>query len=88
VVAGSGHRAGNCRARPRVGASAQRSTRLVRQEKWRLSRGPLIFRFLLPSYPLVEKLPTLAVSAVERMLLDSGVILEAAIRYIQHSSAA
>ena len=36
----------------------------------------------------VEKLPTLAVSAVERMLPDSGVILEAAIRYIQHSSAA
>ena len=41
-----------------------------------------------PELSLAEKLPSLAVSAVERMLPDSGVILEAAIRYIQHLAAA
>jgi hypothetical protein len=37
---------------------------------------------------LAENLPSLAVSAVERMLAESGVIVEAAIHYIQHSAAA
>ena len=37
---------------------------------------------------LGEKLPSLAFSAVKRMLLDSGAIFETAIHYIQHSPAA
>ena len=37
---------------------------------------------------LDEKLPSLAFSAVKRMLLDSGAIFETAIHYIQHSPAA
>ena len=37
---------------------------------------------------LSEKLPSLAISAVKRMLLDSGAIFETAIHYIQHSPVA
>jgi hypothetical protein len=41
-----------------------------------------------PELSLVEKLPSLAVSAVRRMQPDGGVVLKAAIRYIQYSVTA
>jgi hypothetical protein len=36
---------------------------------------------------LAEKLPSLAITAIERKLAHSGVILETVIRYIQYLSA-
>ena len=41
-----------------------------------------------PEMSLVQKQPSLAVSAVKRMQPDGGVVLKAAIRYVQYSATA
>jgi hypothetical protein len=80
----------DCKSRKLYSFSSSRPTNAA-TGKCTLAGLPTLFdslphRRIPPS--LVEKLPPLAVSAVERMLLDSSVILEAAIRYIQHLAAA
>ena len=73
----------------RFGTTSCHSRQAQRENvKYRRGNEPMIDPRSTSELSLAENLPSLAVSVVERMLPDSGVILEAAILYIQHSAAA